>query len=78
MPTSVAVIAIVSIVGGLLYAAYEQHVKLKLGKQASEADKKTLAEIDELKARIEVLEKIVTDDKYQLKQEIEQLSKKAS
>lgn len=36
-----------------------------------------LDEIEELRDRVEVLEKIVTDEKYQLKQEFEQLERRA-
>jgi hypothetical protein len=38
-------------------------------------DEGVLAEVDELRARIEVLEKIVTDEKYQLARELNQLEK---
>ena len=40
-------------------------------------DEGVLAEVDELRARIEVLEKIVTDEKYQLARELNQLEKPA-
>ena len=36
-----------------------------------------LAEIDQLRERIEVLEKIVTDDKYHLNKELDRLEKQA-
>lgn len=75
MATSTLIIVIVSVVGGLLYAAYEQWVKLQVSKNASNVDEKTQQTIDELKQRIEVLEKIVTDEKYSLKSEINALDK---
>lgn len=75
MPTSVMVIAIVSIVGGLLYAAYEQHVKLQIKKQNTKVDGKIQEELDTLKERVAVLEKIVTDEKYDLKQKIDSLDR---
>lgn len=75
MPTSVMTIAIVSIVGGLLYAAYEQYVKLQMKKQNAKADDKLLDEINVLKERVAVLEKIITDEKYDLKKEIDSLNK---
>lgn len=75
MPTSVMVIAIVSIVGGLLYAAYEQHVKLQMKKQNTKVDGKVQQELDALKERVAVLEKIVTDEKYNLKKEIDSLDR---
>lgn len=75
MPTYAFVIAIVAIVGGLIYAAYEQHVKLQMKKHNAKLDEKLLAEIAGLKERISVLEKIVTDEKYDLKREIDSLDK---
>lgn len=75
MPTSVMVIVIVSIVGGLLYSAYEQHVKLQMKKQNNKVDENLLAELNALKERVAVLEKIVTDDKYDLRNEINNLDK---
>lgn len=75
MPTSVMTIAIVSIVGGLLYAAYEQYVKLQMKKQNAKVDDKLLDEINVLKERVAVLEKIITDEKYDLKKEIDSLNK---
>ncbi len=36
-----------------------------------------LAELDQLRERVEVLEKIVTDDKYHLNQELDRLDKQA-
>ena len=75
MSTSIMVIAIVSIIGGLLYSAYEQHVKLQLKKQNNKVDEQLLAELNALKERVAVLEKIVTDEKYDLRNEINNLDK---
>lgn len=75
MPTSIMVIVIVSIIGGLLYSAYEQHVKLQLKKQNNKADEQLLAEFNALKERVAVLEKIVIDEKYDLRNEINNLDK---
>jgi hypothetical protein len=75
MATSHFIIALVAIIGGISYASYEQYVKLQLKKQTSKVDEDTQAIINELKQRIEVLEKIVTDEKYSLKDEINNLSK---
>lgn len=41
--------------------------------KAGKADDTTLAELADLRARIEVLEKIVTDEKYQLKRDLRSL-----
>ena len=73
MPISTMIIALVAIIGGLAYAAYEQHVKLQIRTGRNKRDETTEKTIEELKTRIEVLEKLVTDDKYQLKQEIDKL-----
>jgi hypothetical protein len=75
MPTSVLLIVIVSVVGGLLYAAYEQHVKMKLKMSKMQADQGLKDDIKELKERVAVLEKIVTDSKYNLRNEIDSLDK---
>jgi len=75
MPIEVFIIVIISVVGGLAYAAYEQHVKLQLRTKKTKFDDETQATINELKERIQVLEKIVTDEKYNLKKEINSLDK---
>ncbi len=75
METSHFIIALVAIIGGISYAAYEQYVKLQLKQHASKTDDDTQVVINELKQRIEVLEKIVTDEKYSLKSEINALDK---
>lgn len=75
MPGSVLTIVLVSIIGGLLYAAYEQHVKLQISKNNNQQDPETQQQIAALKDRIEVLEKIVTDDSYNLNKEIDSLRK---
>lgn len=75
METSHFIIALVAIIGGLGYSAYAEYVKLQLKQQISKTDEDTKAVINELKQRIEVLEKIVTDEKYSLKDEINKLSK---
>jgi len=75
MPFEILLIVIVSIVGGLVYSAYEQHVKLKISTQKNQHDDSTLATIAELQERVQVLEKIVTDEKYNLHHEISALDK---
>ena len=75
MPIEILIIVLVSIIGGLAYSAYEQHVKLKLRSQKTGQDEQTQAQIAELKERIQVLEKIVTDEKYNLHREINALDK---
>ncbi|NVK24065.1 MAG: hypothetical protein HWE10_03985 [Gammaproteobacteria bacterium] len=75
MPNSILTIVLVSVIGGLLYAAYEQHVKLQLKKHKAKPDEETQKEIADLKERVAVLEKIVTDEKYNLRKEIDSLDK---
>jgi len=75
MPIEVLIIVIISVVGGLAYSAYEQHVKLKMRTLKSQPDDTTKQELAELKERVQVLEKIVTDEKYNLHKEISALDK---
>ena len=72
------IVAIVAIIGGLIYAAYEQKLKLQMEKEksnSSAANTELLNEIAKLKERVAVLEKIVTDKNYSLKEEINNLDK---
>lgn len=72
------IVAIVAIIGGLFYSAYEKHVELKLEEaksRKSEGDEATKQELLKLKERVAVLEKIVTDKKYSLKDEIDSLDR---
>lgn len=65
----VVVIVIVTTIGG----SYNNYLKTKR-KSAEVGDREGLeAELDELRERIEILEKIVTDQKYQLSREIDNL-----
>jgi cell division protein FtsB len=67
-------VGFVAVIGAFAYAFYEQHTKTKV-KLASvnKSDEQLSKEITELKQRVAVLESIVTDKTYQLKQEIERL-----
>ena len=72
------IVAIVAIIGGLLYSAYEQKVKLQIAKEknrTSTADENAAKELAQLKERVAVLEKIVTDKNYSLKEEIDSLNR---
>lgn len=75
MPFEVLLIVLVSIVGGLVYSAYETHMKAKTKMLNSKPNRETELEIQQLKERVEVLEKIITDEKYQLRSEINSLNK---
>lgn len=75
------IIIMLAIIGAIAYGQYiklqvkKENVKLRLKQQSSKSDEDSQASINELKQRIEVLEKIVTDKKYSLKDEINKLSK---
>ncbi len=72
------IVPIVAIIGGLLYSAYEQKVKLQIAKEknrTSTADENVAKELAQLKERVAVLEKIVTDKNYSLKEEIDSLNR---
>jgi hypothetical protein len=65
----------VSVIGGLAYAAYEQYVKLQIKRQNSKPDENMMKQIAELQQRVQVLEKIVTDQAYDLKSQINALDR---
>ncbi|SES69873.1 hypothetical protein [Thalassotalea agarivorans] len=72
--TMVVIIVLISVGFGVMYDMYKKHLEFKektLGVNEKEQELKD--EIAALNKRIEVLEKIVTDDGYQLKNEIDQL-----
>lgn len=72
MNTLFFVVCIVAIV--VAGDTLQKYMKLKQSKQPdSEGVDETLAEIERLEERIRVLEKIVTENKYDLKREIDAL-----
>jgi len=75
--SSAHIVAIVAIVFGTLYAIFDLHSKHKAkAKSSSEIDElksELNSELKEVKERLAVLEKIVTDGKYDLKNEINSL-----
>ncbi len=72
--TMVALIVVVSCGAGVL----NNYFKMK-GSMSDEEDQAVAqGELDELRERIEVLEKIVTDDKYQLRNELADLERTGS
>ena len=67
-------VGVVAVIGAFAYAFYEQHTKTKVKLASVNSSEEQLSkEITELKQRVAVLESIVTDKSYQLKQEINQL-----
>lgn len=75
MSVSVFMIPIVAIISGIAYAAYERHLKHQEKKLKYQSNQVSNQEIEALKERIAVLEKLVTDQKYDLRNEISQLDK---
>ncbi len=71
--TMVAIIVVASCAAGM----YKDHVKSKRAREAGEVDESVEMELDELRQRIEVLEKIVTDERYHLEKEIDNLERQA-
>jgi hypothetical protein len=71
--TMVAIIVVFSTVAGV----YNNHLKSKTKQVAQGASDRVAEELDALRQRIEVLESIVTDQKYQLHRELSELEKRA-
>ena len=69
-------IAIVAIIAWMIVSIVEASKKGQKKQKESEQERNDYSrEIEQLKARIEVLEKIVTDDKYTLNKEFANLNK---
>lgn len=75
MPIGIVIISVVSTVTVFLFLAYRQHAQMQISKNEAEVNEETQQQIAELKSRIEILEKIVTDESYELKREIDSLKK---
>ncbi len=72
MNTLLFVVCIVGIV--FTASIVEQYLKLRAGKQDSSSDlQETLSKLDQIEKRMQVLERIVTERKIDLKQEIDKL-----
>ncbi len=71
--TMVAIIVVASCAAGM----YKDHVKSKRAREEGEVSESVELELDELRQRIEVLEKIVTDERYHLEKEINNLERQA-
>ena len=67
--TMVVIIVAVSCGAGVL----NNYIKSKNEESSIEDQDHLLAELDELRQRVETLEKIVTDEKYQLRRELDNL-----
>jgi len=78
MSNSVLTIVIVAIVSSFIFKIYREHLAFKkasLAKQNvnSEQDSSLLQQVEQLNERVEVLEKIVTDEGYQVQKDINNL-----
>ncbi len=72
MNTLLFVLCIVGIV--FTASTVQQYLKLRAGKQDSSSDhQETLSKLDQIEKRMQVLERIVTERKIDLKQEIDKL-----
>jgi len=71
--TGVHIVAIVAIVFGTLYAIFDKIYKHGGNKKDDQELDQLRAELGDLKERFAVLEKIVTDEKYDLKKEFDKL-----
>ena len=67
--TMVVCIVFVCVAAGV----FNNYIKTKAKQPNSNQDESLLVEIDELRERVEILEKIVTDEKFQLEREIQSL-----
>ena len=74
MDMGVVIIVVVAIIGGVAYDAMKMRYKYKQLASGKGVDKLE-QEISELKQRVATLESIVTDRSYQLKEQINQLSR---
>ncbi|MEM9623444.1 MAG: hypothetical protein AAF993_17485 [Pseudomonadota bacterium] len=67
--TMVAIIVVVSVGAGVV----NNYLKTQRGKHNLQHQQDINQELEVLRKRVEVLEKIVTDDKYQLNKELDKL-----
>lgn len=71
--TFVIIIVIIGCGTGVL----TEYFKNKREASATELDEEAYEELDRLRERVEVLERIITDEKYHLKKELDQLERSA-
>ncbi|NMP31223.1 hypothetical protein HII17_06590 [Thalassotalea sp. M1531] len=73
--TMVVMIVLISVGFGVLYDMYQKHLKfkektMKYKQQSSEENSELKAQVTKLEERMQVLEKIVTDEGYNVNKEI--------
>lgn len=71
--TMIVTIVVVSCAAG----AFNNYVKAQKHRTQNETSDDVQAELDALRGRVEVLEKIVTEEKYQLNRELNELERRA-
>jgi len=78
MSGTTMVVVIVCVVFGILYEMYKKHLEFKSktlnhNKTSDEQSDQLKQQVDKLTERVQVLEKIVTDEGYQVQKEINNL-----
>ncbi|QBG37653.1 hypothetical protein EMK97_18925 [Litorilituus sediminis] len=78
MSNGVMVIVLVSVIFGVLYEMYKKHLQfkaktLKYNQQNDEQSNELKQQVAQLTERVQVLEKIVTDEGYQVQKDINNL-----
>lgn len=78
MTGTTMVVVIVCVVFGILYEMYKKHLDFKAktlshNKTSDEQGDQLKQQVEELKERVQVLEKIVTDEGYQVQKDINNL-----
>jgi len=78
MSGSTMVVVIVCVVFGIIYKMYKMHLEFKAktlnhNKTSDEQSEHLLQQVDKLTERVQVLEKIVTDEGYQVQKDINNL-----
>ena len=71
--TMVVIIVVVSCGAG----AFNNYIKAQKKRTDVQDSDEVYAELETLRGRVEVLEKIVTEDKYQLNKELDELERRA-
>ncbi|PCH96814.1 MAG: hypothetical protein COB83_04570 [Gammaproteobacteria bacterium] len=78
MSGTTMVVVIVSIIFGVMYEMYKKHLQFKAktlqhSQSSDEHNKELKQQIEKLVERVQVLEKIVTDEGYQVQKDINSL-----
>lgn len=71
--TMVVVIVFITVGFGVMYDMYKKHLEFKEKSLNLQQDKTLIQQIEKLENRVQVLEKIVTDEGYSVQKEINKL-----